>query len=48
MKHYRYKEYGGKWDSKKGYRPAYRKKTEPTYKKTTTPWKNPQKSIRST
>ena len=48
MKHYRYKEYGGKWDNKQGYRHKNGKKTETYYKKTTYPWKNLQRSIRST
>ena len=48
MKQYRYKEYGGKWENKQGYRQKNKKKTEPYYKKTTPPWKNYQKSIHST
>jgi hypothetical protein len=48
MKQYKKIEYGGKWDNKQGYRHKYGKKPEPDYKKTTYPWKNHQKSIRST
>jgi len=48
MKQYRKIGYGGKWDNKQGYRHKYGKKPEPDYKKTTYPWKNHQKSIRST
>jgi len=48
MKQYRNKEYEEKWDNKQEYRHKYGKKTGPYYKKTTYPWKNHQKSIRST
>lgn len=51
MKQYKkieYVEYGGKWDNKQGYHHKYGKKTEPYDKKTTYPWKNHKKSIRST
>ena len=48
MKQYRKIEYGGKGDNKQGYRHKYGKKPETDYKKTTYPWKNHQKSIRST
>jgi hypothetical protein len=48
MKQHRYKESGGKWDNKERYDDKYRKKTESYTKKTTYPWKNHQKSIRST
>jgi hypothetical protein len=48
MKHYRYTEYGGKWDHKEKYPGKYKKKTATYHKKTTYPWKNEQKSFRST
>ena len=48
MKQYKQKEYGGKWDNKHGYRYQYKKKKQPKYQQTTYPWKNKQKSIRST
>ena len=48
MKQYKNKEYEGKWEHKTGYRKHYQKKTYPYSKKTTYPWKNPQKSIHST
>jgi len=48
MKQYKYKQYGGKGDNKQDYHHKYGKKTEPDYKRTTYPWKNHQKSIRST
>jgi hypothetical protein len=48
MKQYRYKEYGGNGEYRQGYRKNYKKKETPYYKKTTLPWKNSQKSIRST
>ena len=48
MKQYRYKEYDREWDDKQAYHYKNGKKTETYYKKTTYPWKNHQKSIRST
>ena len=48
MKQYKYKEYGGKWDNKQEYDHKYGGKTGSVYKKITYPWKNHQKSIRST
>jgi hypothetical protein len=48
MKQYQYKNTGGNGDYKQGYQKKYKKKTTPYYKKTTLPWKNYQKSIRST
>jgi|GEM_PF-1671048 hypothetical protein len=48
MKQYTYKHYGGNGEYKHGYRKTGKKKTEPYYKQTTLPWKNSQKSIRST
>ena len=48
MKQYKYKEYGGKWDNKQGHGHKYGEKTESEHKKTTYPWKNNQKLIRST
>lgn len=48
MKQNKYKEYGGKWDNKQENNHKFRKKIETDYKKTTYPWKNHQKLIRST
>jgi len=48
MKQYQNKHYGGNGEYKQGYRKNYKKKTTPYYNKTTRPWKNYQKSIRST
>lgn len=48
MKQYRQKEYGGKWDSKQQYRYHKRKKKDYYDEKTTYPWKNQHKTIRST
>jgi len=48
MKQYRHKEYDGEWEYKQSYRQKNGKKKGTYYKKTTYPWKNYQKSIRST
>ncbi|MBN1860434.1 MAG: hypothetical protein JW840_03115 [Candidatus Thermoplasmatota archaeon] len=48
MKQYRQKEYGGKWDNKQQYRYHKKKKKDYYDEKTTYPWKNQQKTIRST
>lgn len=48
MKQYKQKEYGGKWDNKHGYRYNNKKKKQTYTEQTTYPWKNKQKSIRST
>lgn len=48
MKQYRQKDYGGEWESKQQYR-QYNKKKKVYYEgKTTYPWKNHHKTIRST
>ena len=48
MKQNRQKQYGEKWENKQGYPQKYKKKKQYYYKKTTYPWKNQQKSIKST
>jgi len=48
MKQYQYKEYGGKRDYYERYGGKNKKKNEYYPKKTTAPWRNYQKSIRST
>jgi hypothetical protein len=48
MKQYQHKEYDGEWEYKQAYRQKTGKRKEQIIKKTTYPWKNYQKSIRST
>ncbi len=48
MKQYQYKEYGGKRDYNGRYGGKKKKKIDTYHKKTITPWRNYQKSIRST